>query len=256
MAESVRSPDVRRRRCSRLGQLETLQRDTSKVSVRPNSIFHSSRLTTTTSNYHRHSADIAGDPEPLTSLPASEPELTSWSRQEVLVGVGDPGARRRRGGGRVERGPPWCGRSRNGGGLSGRRKKTEERIRRRRPAAVSLRSAVARESAAATARRPPSVVTFGNGQVVEAAATGGNQSRRWFLSESRRRVVVAAEIQLLRRRRRRRRRRRHGGMRHASVATLLAYVYYRASVSLQNRHLPPCRRRVLRLSLTWNWTCQ
>ena len=156
MAESVRSPDVRRRRCSRLGQLETLQRDTSKVSVRLNSIFHSSRLTTTTSNYHRHSADIAGDPEPLTSLPASEPELTSWSRQEVLVGVGDPGARRRRGGGHVERGPPWCGRSRNGCGLSGRRKKTEERIRRRRPAAVSLRSAVARESAAATARRPPS----------------------------------------------------------------------------------------------------
>ena len=47
-----------------------------------------------------------------------------------------------------------------------------------------------------------------------------------------------------------------GGMRHASVATLLAYVYYRASVSLQNRPLPPCRRRVLRLQLTWNWTCQ
>ena len=28
------------------------------------------------------------------------------------------------------------------------------------------------------------------------------------------------------------------------------------SVSLQNRPLPPCRRRVLHLPLTWNWTCQ
>jgi len=31
------------------------------------------------------------------------------------------------------------------------------------------------------------------------------------------------------------------------IITLLAYVYYRASVSLQNRHLPPCRQQVLQV---------
>ena len=143
-------------------KLETLQRDTSKVSARPNSILHSSRPTTTTSNCRRRSADIAGDPAPLTSLPASEPELTSRSRPEVPAGVGDPGARRPAAAGRRTRGArsaevrAVAERRRT---VSGRRKKTEERIRRRRrrPAAVSLRSAVARDSPpAATARRPPS----------------------------------------------------------------------------------------------------
>ena len=173
-------------------KLETLQRDTSKVSARPNSILHSSRPTTT-SNCRRRSADIAGDPAPLTSLPASELELTSRSREEVPVGVGDPGARRprRRGGGHVERGPPWCGQSRNGGGLclaDGRRPRSEfvggvrrqcryaapsrgsQRSRGRHCSSTAIRSAVSSPpETAGSSKQPP--------QAEIKAAAGSSRSR-------------------------------------------------------------------------------